>query len=94
MTFSTKRACILECKAYKIENVPLNIKSGIACLLYRAHVGALFNEILMDKHVRINQSNVGIMEKKIMHVLNYMTQWYSCREIRRNNNNKEKRKMW
>ena len=94
MTLSTKRACILECKAHEIENVPLNIKSGIACLMYRAHVGALFNELLMDKHVRINRSNVGLMEKKIMHALDYMTQWYSCREIRRNDNNKEKSKMW
>ena len=50
-TLEIKRAYYLERRASEIVDVSLAVRSGIACLVYRSHIGALFNELFMNKKI-------------------------------------------
>ena len=91
---SIGRALLLENKANQMANVPLIVKSGIACLMYRSCVGSLFNDILMEKKITITHSNITLIEKKLKYALEYFAEWYKCRDVRKQDRDEVRSKMW
>ena len=57
-TLEIKRSCYLERRASEIVDLSLAVGSGIACLVYCAHIGALFNEFFMNKKMKFTRSNI------------------------------------
>ena len=93
-TLEIKRACYLERRASEIVDVSLAVRSGIACLMYRAHIGALFNEFFMNKKMKFTRSNIKTMESRIRYVFQYFAKWYDCRKTRKVSDNINIKKLW
>ena len=55
--------------------------------MYRAHIGALVNEICMNKKMKFTQSNLKSMESRIRYVFQYFSKWYDCRKTRKDSDN-------
>ena len=52
-------------------NASLHLKSGIAELTYRVHVGCLFNETVMNHHRKLAHYNYSEEKRCIIKILNY-----------------------
>ena len=61
-TLKIKRACYLNRRASKIVDVSFAVRSGSACLMYRAHIGALFTDLFMNKKIIFTGSDISTLE--------------------------------
>ena len=93
-TLEIKWACYLKRRASEIVDVSLAVRSGIACLVYRAHICALFNEFFMNKKIKFTRLNISTLENRIRYVFQYFAKWYDCRKTRKVSVNKDIKKLW
>ena len=93
MLLSIKRAKFLIDLTTRQE-CSLEIKSGIACLEFRAYAGALYNETLMNSDLTFTHVNIKQMENRIKKILEYFSDWFKCRDTRKKDPDKNKREMW
>ena len=90
----TKRVNALVIKSNEKPNTTLFVKSNISCLQFRTYVGALFNDIYMQKKVQFNRSNIENIEIRIKYILSYFFNWYKCRENREKCKDSYEGKLW
>ena len=70
------------------------MKSDISCLQFRTYVGALYNELFLNKKVKITRDNIGKIENRIKYLLSYFIDWYRCREKREKSKDSYGGKLW
>ena len=73
--FNVQRCHILNHLANTSSNVSLHVKSGVADMTYRAHVGCIFNETFMNRHRKLVHYNYNEEKQKIKKFLNYFKYW-------------------
>ena len=88
------RCHILNHLANTSGNVSLHVKSGIAELTYRAHVGCLFNETFMNRHRKLERCNFSDEKQKIKKILNYFKYWNECKHERSKKTDLWGDKLW
>ena len=93
-TLEIKRSCYLERRASEIVDVSLAVRSGIACLMYRAHMGALFNELFMNKKMKFTRSNIKSVESRLRYVFQYFSKWYDFSKTIKESDNIHIKNLW
>ena len=83
LTDITKMVNIIVSKARENKEIPYYERCGISCMKFRAYFGSLYNNLLSDTDMKINRSNVNIVEGRIRCVLKYVHDWYSTRDQRK-----------
>ena len=91
---NVQRCHILNHLANRSSNASLHLKSSIAELTYRVHVGCLFNETFMNHHRKLAHYNYSEEKRCILKILNYFKYWDECKHERRRKINLWGDKAW
>ena len=94
MCLQTKRADILVKNQGNLEIYRLSVKSAISCLQFRVYSAALYNEFFLNKNIKFKRSNIVRIEKRIKYILDWFTEWFNSRDIRKKNHNEGISKIW
>ena len=94
MCMYTKRANTLVLKSHEISSTSYSVKSDISCLQFCTYVGALYNQLFLNRKINITHDNIGKIENRIKYLLSYFIDWYMCRDKREKSKDSYGGKLW